>query len=160
MSTRFWPKAWRAAVPLAALSIFLSCQRTTVIEEEAPPSAGNHYVHFLVPDSATLPDSLSYQSRLDSGSTTFSSSVDPKGLMVRLMPFLNQLDNRDTLAIHTYRLGLHIGVIHCASVDYMEIAGKRTVRTGADSLAIAMLRTFDSLRKATPNNFKGHVGGG
>ena len=52
------------------------------------------------------------------------------------------------------RLGLHIGVIHCASVDYMEIAGKRTVRTGADSLAIAMLRTFDSLRKATPNNFK------
>jgi hypothetical protein len=154
MSTRFWPKAWRAAVPLAALSIFLSCQRTTVIEEEAPPSAGNHYVHFLVPDSARLPDSLSYQSRLDSGSTTFSSSVDPKGLMVRLMPFLNQLDNRDTLAIHTYRLGLHIGVIHCASVDYMEIAGKRTVRTGADSLAIAMLRTFDSLRKATPNNFK------
>ncbi|MBK9577770.1 MAG: chitobiase/beta-hexosaminidase C-terminal domain-containing protein [Fibrobacteres bacterium] len=36
----------------------------------------------------------------------------------------------------------------------MDLGGLRTVRSGADSLAVSLLRTFDSLRKATPGAFK------
>ncbi|MBK9577769.1 MAG: chitobiase/beta-hexosaminidase C-terminal domain-containing protein [Fibrobacteres bacterium] len=152
MSNRYWPKAWRAAVPLAALASILSCQTTTVVEEDLPATAGDHYVHFRVADSSTIPDSLWYKSPLDSG--THSFMVEGANLTVRLWPFLNQLGDKDTLAIHTYRLGLHLGVTIAKSAGYMDLLGVRTVRSGADSLAVSLLRTFDSLRKATPGAFK------
>ncbi|MBK9576837.1 MAG: chitobiase/beta-hexosaminidase C-terminal domain-containing protein [Fibrobacterota bacterium] len=152
MPTRYWPKAWLAAVPLAALASILSCQSTTIIEEDPSNTAGVHYVHFRVADSASIPDSLWYKSPLDSGTESFS--VEGTGLMVRLIPFLNQLGDKDSMAIHNYRMGLHLGTAIVKPVDYMELSGVRTVRSGADSLAVSLLRTFDSLRKATPSSLK------
>ncbi|MBK9577781.1 MAG: chitobiase/beta-hexosaminidase C-terminal domain-containing protein [Fibrobacterota bacterium] len=152
MSTRFWPKAWRAAVPLAALASILSCQNTTIVEEEASATAGDHYVHFRVADSSTIPDSLWYKSPMDSGGHSFM--VEGADLTVRFWPFLNQLGDKDTLAIHTYRLGLHLGITITKSAGYMDLLGVRTVRSGADSLVVGLLHSYDSLRKAVPESFK------
>ena len=153
-----WSKVMRTAVSFASLAVVWSCQTTTVIEEDPASTPGKHYVHFRVPDTTSLPDSLWYRSPLDSGST--SLSVDTKGLVIRLLPFLNQMDNRDSMVISTYRLGLHLGLVIAKPVDYMEIAGVRTVRTGADSLAISLLRAFDSLHKATPGLIKDSTAAG
>ncbi|MBK9576159.1 MAG: chitobiase/beta-hexosaminidase C-terminal domain-containing protein [Fibrobacteres bacterium] len=152
MLARLWHKAWRAAVPLAAFVSILACQTTTIVEEDLPATAGAHYVHFRVADSSTIPDSLWYKSTLDSG--THSFSVAGADLTVRLLPFLNQLGDRDTMSIHNYRMGLHLGVTIAKPVGYMDLSGVRTVRSGADSLTVSLLRSYDSLRKATPSAFK------
>ncbi|MBK8801723.1 MAG: hypothetical protein IPN71_06615 [Fibrobacteres bacterium] len=125
-----------------------SCQSTTVIEEETPNAPGNHYVHFRVADSASVPDSLWYRSVLDSGTESFSIGPDGKVLRAILFPFLQQIDRRDSMAIHSFRLGMHIGTYFVKEIDYMELGTNRASMTGADSLGVAILRICDSLRKS------------
>jgi len=138
---------------LAALAALLSCQNTTIVEDDPPPqTGGEHDVQFSVADSSSLPDSLWYRSPLDSG--THSFYVVPRGPGVRFLPVLHILDDRDTLSIHIFRLDLHLGMIQAVNRDYMTLRGVRTVRTASDSLAWSIFRAYDSLRKASPADFQ------
>ncbi|QQS03240.1 MAG: chitobiase/beta-hexosaminidase C-terminal domain-containing protein [Fibrobacterota bacterium] len=144
-----------AVLGFTALTSLFSCQSVEILEESPSDAPGSHYVHFRVADSASSPDSLWYRSKLDSGSESFSVQPDGvSGLRVRLFPFLHQIGDRDSMAIHCFRLGLHTGISFVKQVNYMELSSSRMSRTGPDSLAVSMLRTFDSLRKASPEAFK------
>ncbi|QQS03066.1 MAG: hypothetical protein IPK50_12155 [Fibrobacterota bacterium] len=132
----------------AALCLGLvGCQKTTVIEEDASNSPGNHYVHFRVADSASVPDSLWYRSAQDSGTEKFSVSPDGKALRASLFPFLHQIGDRDSMAIHSYRLGIHLGTYFVKEVNYMELGTNRASMTSADSLGVVLLRLADSLHR-------------
>ncbi|HNY32927.1 MAG TPA: hypothetical protein PKO15_18740, partial [Fibrobacteria bacterium] len=115
-----------------------------MVEENVPPASGEHYVRFNVPDSSTIPDRLWYRGPQDSGSKPFS--LQSSDLSIRFFAPLHAMEARDTLQIHTCRLGLHLSTIQAGLFQYMEFAGVRTVRTPTDSLAIFLLRRYDSLR--------------
>jgi len=130
-----------------------SCQKPTVIEEETPSGQGKYYVHFYVPDSTAIPDSIWYRSPADSGTGSgLGFQRGTPGLTAVFFPDLRPL-GKDSLAIHSFRMGLHTGVSYAKQVYYMELSATRIVRSGADSLALSLLRLLDSTRKASPKSF-------
>lgn len=121
---------------------------------KAAPSTSSmvpHFVHFRLADSSTIPDSLWYKSPLDSGTEKFT--VEGIDLTLRLFPAIKELGGQDSMSIHGYRLGLHLWATIAKPVGYRELAGARTVRTGEDSLAVGLLRCYDSARRAAPGDF-------
>ncbi|GEM_PF-3935084 len=149
------PRGWLFPLVLGVAWIGLgSCQKATIIEEDPSTAPGKHYVHFRIMDSAGIPDSIWYHSPLDSGTESFSVSVDPaSGFRIVTFPFLNQIDDRDSMTITSFRLGVRIGTSVARHIDFMEIGTNRLLMTGSDSLAVKLFRVFDSLRKTNPVGF-------
>ncbi|HNY32383.1 MAG TPA: hypothetical protein PKO15_15970 [Fibrobacteria bacterium] len=143
-----------SALSLCALGL-VACQNTTIIEEENPRTAGDHYVHFRVADRASLPDSIWYHSSLDSGTCPFSIGQEGKEFRVHLLPYLQPMDSRDSLAIHVFRLGVHLGTYQAKELSYRELGTNRGRLNAADSLGIALFSVFDSLNAADTTFAKG-----
>lgn len=148
------PRNWLGITCLfATMALVASCQNTTVIEEEEAFAPGKHYVHFRVSDTAAIPDSLWYRTPQDSGSERFT--VHPMGSVawIAFFPYIQQITSRDSMRIDCYRLGLHLGTYPAKLVTYMDLTTTRVHQNDADSLAVNLVRLYDSLRRANPTAY-------
>ncbi|HOX51836.1 MAG TPA: hypothetical protein PKY05_10140, partial [Fibrobacteria bacterium] len=146
--------AWGIRLALGACGLFaLSSCLSTRVDEDPPSDAPlRHYAHFRHEDSSSLPDSLWFQSPLDSGSA--QPSWSPGSRQVVFFPELRPL-GRDSLRVESWRLGLRTGTHFLKETIYGELAGTSIRTTLADSTARRLLWLFDSLRGTSGKHLDG-----
>lgn len=141
------------ACTLASWSLLASCQDTVTIIEETGPTAtsapSNHPTGtFRMSDTALLPDSIGFRTRLDSGSAPYTRTRLETSTEVSFRPPLSKPLGADSMQVELYTLGLRTTrLVYKQGDNGDELKLAYSSPSAADSAAARLVRAFQLVRK-------------